>query len=200
MRAACLFAPVLWALALGSCRPEPANVQLPAAARKKTGAGLAAGDSLEIRVFDEDRFDGEYQVADDGTIKFPMVGSLAVRGLDKDAVAGLIEDKLADGYLIDPHVTVQVKQRENREVSVLGQVNKAGSLDFRDGLTIVQAVSLAGGLTTFAAPRRVKLTRRTGNGDETVTFEVSLSAIIDGRSEDLVLKPGDIVFVPESRI
>jgi hypothetical protein len=178
MRVACLFAPVLMALALGSCRPEPANVRLPEAARKKTGAGLAAGDSLEIRVFDEDRFDGEYQVA----------------------VASLIEDNLADGYLIDPHVTVQVKQRENREVSVLGQVNKAGSLDFRDGLTIVQAVSLAGGLTTFAAPRRVKLTRRTGNGDETVTFEVSLSAIIDGRSEDLVLKPGDIVFVPESRI
>jgi protein involved in polysaccharide export with SLBB domain len=151
-------------------------------------------------VFDEERFDGEYQVGEDGAIDFPMVGSLAVRGLDKDAVAHLIEEKLADGYLNNPHVTVQVKQRGNREVSVLGQVNKAGSLDYRDGLTIVQAVSEAGGLTDFAAPKRVKLTRRTGNGDETITFEVSLSAIIEGRAEDLVLRPGDIVFVPETWI
>lgn len=198
-RLACTFGPVLAALSLGSCQPAP-TLQVPEAARKSASAGLAAGDALEIRVFDEERFDGEYQVGEDGAIDFPMVGSLPVRGLDKDAVASLIEQKLADGYLIDPHVTVQVKQRGNREVSVLGQVNKAGSLDYRDGLTMVQAISLAGGLTTFAAPKRVKLTRRTGNGDETITFEISLSSIIDGKSEDLVLRPGDIVFVPESRI
>jgi protein involved in polysaccharide export with SLBB domain len=190
--------PVLLALLAGACRPEP--LKLPDPNQRRTSAGLGAGDTLEIRVFDEERFDGEYQVGEDGAIDFPMVGSLAVRGLDKDAVAHLIEEKLADGYLNSPHVTVQVKQRGNREVSVLGQVNKAGSLDFRDGLTIVQAVSEAGGLTDFAAPKRVKLTRRTGNGDETITFEVSLSAIIEGRAEDLVLRPGDIVFVPETWI
>ena len=60
---------------------------------------------------------------------------------------------------------------------------------------------LAGlGLGAFAAPARVKVTRRTGVGDETVTFEVSLPAIVNGKAEDLVLRPGDIVFVPESRI
>lgn len=192
--------PVLLALSLGSCRPSQPPPQLPESARKSASAGLAPGDALDIRVFDEDRFDGEYQVGEDGAIDFPMVGSLPVRGLDKDRVAQLIEQKLADGYLIAPHVTVQVKQRGNREVSVLGQVQKAGSLDYRDGLSLVQAVSLAGGLSDFAAPKRVKLTRRTGNGDETVTFEVSLSAIIDGKADDIVLRPGDIVFVPESRI
>lgn len=190
-------AAVMIALALG-CRSEP--LKLPETSQRRASAGLSAGDALEIRVFDEDRFDGEYQVGEDGAIDFPMVGSLQVRGLDKDAVARLIEQKLADGYLNAPHVTVQVKQRGNREVSVLGQVNKAGSLGYRDGLTIVQAVSEAGGLTDFAAPKRVKLTRRTGNGEETITFEVSLSAIIEGRAEDLVLRPGDIVFVPETWI
>lgn len=189
--------PVMLALLLG-CRSEP--LKLPDGSQRRASAGLAPGDALEIRVFDEERFDGEYQVGEDGAIDFPMVGSLAVRGLDKDAVAHMIEEKLADGYLNNPHVTVQVKQRGNREVSVLGQVNKAGSLDYRDGLTIVQAISEAGGLSEFAAPKRVKLTRRTGNGDETITFEVSLSAIIEGRAEDLVLRPGDIVFVPETWI
>lgn len=189
--------PVLLALLLG-CRSEP--LKLPDKSQRRASAGLSPGDALEIRVFDEERFDGEYQVGEDGAIDFPMVGSLPVRGLDKDAVARVIEEKLADGYLNNPHVTVQVKQRGNREVSVLGKVNKAGSLDYRDGLTIVQAISEAGGLSEFAAPKRVKLTRRTGNGDETITFEVSLSAIIEGRAEDLVLRPGDIVFVPETWI
>lgn len=190
---------VLTALSFGSgvacTRPPPAVAPEPV-----PHAGLRPGDELDIRVFDEDRFNGTYAVAEDGTIDFPMVGGVAVVGLTKDQVARQIETRLADGYLNHPHVVVQVKERVNREVSVLGQVNEAGSLGWRDGLTLVQAVSLAGGLTPYAAPQRVKLTRRTGRGDETVTFEVSLSAIVDGRAEDMVLRPGDIVFVPESRI
>jgi len=172
----------------------------PESARAAASSAVRPGDALEIRVFDEDRFGGEYQVGDDGAIDFPMVGSLDVTGRTKDEVARLLEQALADGYLNNPQVSVQVKQRGNREVSVLGQVNKSGSLDYRDGLTVVQAVSLAGGLGAFAAPGRVKVTRRTGVGDETVTFEVSLPAIVNGKAEDLVLRPGDIVFVPESRI
>ncbi len=189
----------LAALTSGACSPQipPAP---PDSARSAASAGLGPGDALDIRVFDEDRFDGEYQVGDDGQISFPLVGGVDVRGKTKDEVARLLEHKLADGYLKNPQVSVQVKQRGNREVSVLGQVNEAGSIDYRDGLSLVQAISLAGGLGAFAAPTRVKVTRRTGVGDQTVTFEVSLSAIFNGKTEDLVLRPGDIVFVPESRI
>lgn len=185
--------------ALAACHPE-VPPEPPESARAAASAGLGPGDALDIRVFDEERFGGEFQVSDDGTIDFPMVGGIDVRGKTKDEVARLLEQRLADGYLKNPQVSVQVKQRGNREVSVLGQVNEAGSIDYRDGLSLVQAVSLAGGLSAFAAPTRVKVTRRTGRGEETVTFEVSLSAIFNGKAEDLVLRPGDIVFVPESRI
>jgi len=185
--------------ALAACHPE-LPPEPPESARAAASAGLGPGDALDIRVFDEDRFGGEFQVGDDGAIDFPMVGSLDVTGKTKDEVARLLEQRLADGFLNNPQVSVQVKQRGNREVSVLGQVNKAGSFDYRDGLTVVQAVSLAGGPGAFAAPARVKVTRRTGVGDETVTFEVSLPAIFNGKAEDVVLRPGDIVFVPESRI
>jgi len=185
-------------LSLGTaCNRGPLRVDAPVVAPH---AGLRPGDELDIRVFDEDRFNGTYAVAEDGTIDFPMVGGVPVTGFTKDEVARQIEARLADGYLNHPHVVVQIKERGNREVSILGQVNEAGSLGWRDGLTLVQAVSLAGGLTPFAAPARVKLTRRTGRGEETVTFEVSLSAIVDGRAEDMVLRPGDIVFVPETRL
>lgn len=188
---------VLGLAAVLACTRAPARPP-EAVAAAPPSANLSPGDELEIRVFDEDRFNGPYTVAEDGTIDFPMVGSVLVTGLTKDQVARHLEAQLADGYLNHPHVVVQVKERGNREVSVLGQVNKAGSIGWRDGLTLVQAVSLAGGLTPFASPARVKLTRRTGRGEETTTVEVSLTAIVDGRTEDLILRPGDIVFVPES--
>ena len=177
-------------------RPPPPTLAPPPAARES----LAPGDELEVRVFDEKRFDGAYEVHDDGTIDFPLVGSVDVAGKSAAEVGRLLEARLADGYLQRPQVTVAIKARENREVSVLGQVNEPGSFAYQDRLTLIQAVSLAGGLTQFAAPRRVKITRRVGSGDATETLEVSLQAIIDGKAEDLSLRPGDIVFIPETRL
>ena len=161
---------------------------------------LATGDELEVRVFDEDRFDGTYEVQADGTIDFPYLGGIVVKGKTAAEAAELVEARLADGYLHHPQVTVTIKVRGNREVSVLGQVKDPGSFAFQERLTLVQALSLAGGLTEFAAPRRVSITRRTGTGEQTTTFEVSLTEIIKGDAEDLSLRPGDIVFVPETRI
>jgi len=160
---------------------------------------LASGDELDVRVFDEERFDGVYEVQADGTIDFPYLGGIVVKEKTAAEAAQLIETRLADGYLHHPQVTVTIKVRGNREVSVLGQVNDPGSFPFQERLTLVQALSLAGGLNELAAQRRVRITRPTGDG-ETTTIEVSISAIIDGDADDLSLRPGDIVFVPETRI
>lgn len=184
-------------LTAASCRPPPP--ELPSAP-VQTREILATGDTLDVRVFDEERFDGVYEVQADGTIDFPYLGGIVVRGKTAAETAELVETRLADGYLLHPQVTVTIKVRGNREVSVLGQVKDPGSLAFQERLTLVQALSLAGGLTEFAAPRRVRITRRTGEGDATSTFEVSLTEIIKGDAEDLSLRPGDIVFVPETRI
>lgn len=198
LRRACgLAAALAGGLGGSACRPEPSAARPPPAPPREI---LAAGDELEVRVFDEKRFDGVYEVQADGKIDFPYVGSVEVAGKTAADAARLLEERLADGYLHRPQVTVTIKTRENREVSVLGQVNEPGSFPFQERLTLVQAVSLAGGLSQFAAPRRVRISRRIGEGDATDTFEVSLKAIVDGDAEDLLLLPGDIVFVPESRI
>jgi protein involved in polysaccharide export with SLBB domain len=81
---------------------------------------------------------------------------------------------------------------------VLGQVKDPGSYGFKERLTLVQAISLAGGLTAVASRRKVKLIRETANGRE--TFEIDLRRILDSKQEDLPLEPGDVVFVPESPI
>lgn len=190
------FAWALFLFGLVACRQSlPPLQEVPVQTRE----ALATGDELEVRVFDEERFDGTYEVQADGTIDFPYLGGIVVDGRTAAEVAELIEVRLADGYLHHPQVTVTIKVRGNREVSVLGQVKDPGSLAFQERLTLVQALSLAGGLTEFAAPRRVSITRRTGSGDQTATFEVSLTEIIKGAAEDLSLRPGDIVFVPETR-
>ncbi|MCA9686364.1 MAG: SLBB domain-containing protein, partial [Myxococcales bacterium] len=118
--------------------------------------------------------------------------------LEEGELANMLEQALADGYLKDPHVTVILTERENLEVSVLGEVEKPGSFPFAEKLTLVQAISDAGGLTDVAHKRRIRLTRKTPAGPQ--TYEVSVKAITDGREPDILLQPGDIIFVPESPI
>ena len=147
-----------------------------------------------VRVFGEEDIGGAFQVQEDGTIDFPLIGRIDVRAKTQGELANMLEQALADGYLKDPHVTVILTERENLKVSVLGQVQKPGTFAYVEKLTLVQAISEAGGLNDLAYARRVKLTRQgpTGVG----TYEVSVKAITEGREVDILLQPGDIIFVP----
>lgn len=175
------------------------HTQLPKAATPTEKVPFAVGDTFEVRVFGEETLSGEQQVLDDGTINFPLLGAIAAEGRTQAELSREIEEKLADGYLRNPHVTIVIKERAMlEEISVLGQVQKPGTFSFVDQMTLVQAISNAGGMTPLAAAARVKLTRRTESGRE--TFEISVKAITQGREDDLLLAPGDIIFVPESAI
>jgi protein involved in polysaccharide export with SLBB domain len=117
-------------------------------------------------------------------------------------IAAEIESRLEEGWLRGADVTVRLdtrdEQREKREVSVLGQVKEPGNYPFSEQLTLVQAITVAGGMSPLAQSRKVKLIRQTDKGRQ--TFEVNVNDIIDSRTADLPLAPGDIVFVPESPI
>jgi protein involved in polysaccharide export with SLBB domain len=186
-----------WLLAVATC-PGPTPVESIPPPRTAVNRTLGPGDSLEIRVSDHDELTGEYEVLDDGTIRFPWIESVAVRGKLPSEVGEDIEKQLADGWLRDPQVSVRVLTRQNREVSVLGQVKEPGSFPYKERLTLVQAISLAGGMNPLAQAKRVKLIRETEKGPQ--TFEIDVTQIIERGGQDLVLEPGDIVFVPESPI
>jgi protein involved in polysaccharide export with SLBB domain len=183
---------VLLAGALGCVEPD--HSLIPPAQPVEVTSGLAIGDRFEVRIFSEPDIGGGFQVQEDGSIDFPLIGRLSVHGKTQAELAAMIEAKLGDGYLRDPHVTVIVTSRENLEVSVLGEVGRPGTFPYVEKLTLVQAISDAGGLTELAQTRRVKLTRKGPQG--TGTYEVSVKAITDGRAEDILLQPGDIIFVP----
>ena len=167
-------APMIWlALIVGApatcSAPAPVPAELVAPAEVPT-ARFVPGDVFEMRVFGEAELSGDYQVQDDGTVNFPLVGRLHVEGLTQAEAGDLLEARLGDGFLKRPNVTIVVLERQNLEVSVLGQVNAPGTFAFTEQLTLVQAISQAGGLSPLAAARRVKITRRTSTGPR--TFEV----------------------------
>jgi protein involved in polysaccharide export with SLBB domain len=186
----------LWLL-LSACF-EPDHSLIPPAQPVEITSGLTAGDVFEVRVFGQEHLGGQFQVQEDGTIVVPLLGPIEVTGKTKAEVAQLLEQLFGDGYLRDPHVTVVMTERENLEVIVHGQVQRPGTFQYVEKLTLVQAISEAGGLNELGHSRRIKLTRKGPNGDG--TYDVSLKAITEGREPDILLQPGDIIFVPMAPI
>lgn len=157
---------------------------------------LGAGDVFEVRVFGEKDLSGKYQVAPDGTIHFPFIGLVAVGGKEAPSVAEEIALRLKDGgFLNDPQVSVFVEQSNSKRISVLGAVAKPGTLPIVPGMTVVQAVSQAGGFTNLASKDDTVVTRRV---DGTLKkYRIYVSEIARGEASDFPLRAGDIVFVPE---
>lgn len=181
-----------------ACDKPVTDVELPPPTSKKTDA-VREGDKLSIVVRGQEDLSGDYSVGDEGEFRFPRIGVVSAAGRKPPDIASEIETRLSDGWLRDPQVTVLVTERQNpEEVTVLGSVKEQGSYAHDGQLTLMRAISLAGGMTPEANRRKVKLTRDTDAGRRTV--EVDVQAIIDGRIRDIPVAPGDIIVVPESAI
>ncbi len=156
---------------------------------------------FEIRVFNQAEMSNAYSVSAQGTIQFPLIGDVAVSGKTPEEVEIDIRDRLADGYLKNPQVSILVKEIRSRKVSVFGQVRRPGTLSFSDGMTIVEAVSQAGGFTGMAKKNGVTVTRQTEEQEGAKTKEekytVPVERIGKGSAANFYLRPGDVIFVPE---
>lgn len=160
------------------------------------GAALGSGDVIEVRVYQEKELTGLYRIGAEGSFDFPLVGRVEAGGLTPGELADQLTGQLKDGYLRDPQVSVFVKEFNSKKVFVLGEVSKPGTFKYEDQMTIVQALTLAGGLKALAARNRVVLTRVV-EGEER-KYVVPFEEISVGKAPNVVLQPGDIIFVPES--
>lgn len=157
---------------------------------------LGPGDSFEVAVYNEKELSGKYQVADDGMINFPLVGQLKVAGKTPGVIAREIQDALRDKQILkNPSVSLFVVEYASKRVNVVGAVAKPGSISWMSGMSIVQAISMAGGLTPLAASNDTIVTRQ--KGDQPTRYKVHVGYIAEGRERDFTLLNGDIVFVPE---
>jgi polysaccharide export outer membrane protein len=156
---------------------------------------LGAGDVFRIVVFGEKDLTGRYRVSAAGTIDYPLIGTLQVGGLTPPEIAALVRQKLAAGFLKDPHVSVFVKAYDSKKISVFGQVQKPGTFGYVNNMSIVEAITLAGGFTPIASKNAITVTRV--EGGKSRRFTVRVEEIGEGSASNYLLRPGDIVFVPE---
>jgi len=161
---------------------------------------IGADDRVQVTVWRNPELSTTVPVRPDGKISIPLIGDVQAGGSTPEALAALIKQKLSS-YIREPSVAVIVIELRSHEflsrVRVTGAVRTPRSMPYRQGMTVLDAVLEAGGLNEFAAPNRSKLYRKTK--DKTNVFDIELGGILNkGQLEtNLVLRPGDVVTVPE---
>lgn len=157
---------------------------------------LNPGDVLTISVWKEEGLDREVVVLPDGTIAFPLAGHLQAAGETPEAVQQQVAERLQP-YIPDAVVTVSVKQASGNFVYVLGQVRQPGAFPVGGMIDVMQALSLAGGLTPFASRHHIVILRR--DGDKQISVPFDYADVEDGEALDsnVELRSGDVVVVPE---
>ena len=157
---------------------------------------LGPGDVFSVRVYGEDAMAGSHQVAPDGTINFPLLGAVQVNGLEPTEVAEKIQNELrARDMMRDPQVSVYVEKYVSKRVSVVGAVANPGTFPLEPGMTVVQAISMAGGFSSLADRDGAVVTRRVG--EEIIRYRVPVARVTKGQAEDIEVAAGDIIFIPE---
>jgi len=190
---------MLFVPACDACQEAPAtgyedlNKQI---SEELTKVGLGPGDVFEVTVYGEEKLSGTHRIAPDGAIQFPLINRVVVEGMTANEIAEELRTRLKDGYLREPSVSVFIKEYSSKKVFVLGEVQRPGTFPFTAGMNIVEAVTLAGGFKDSANTNYVIVTRHMPDGDKRIP--VPVEKITEGVAQNLVLQPGDIVFVRDT--
>ncbi|MBN4063651.1 polysaccharide biosynthesis/export family protein [Cardiobacterium sp. AH-315-I02] len=156
---------------------------------------IGPGDVLNISVWKEEGMQLEVLVRPDGGITFPLAGEIQAGGLTTKALTDELVEKLKR-YIPHPNVTVSVLRSESNKIYVIGKVNRPGEFTATGYLDVLQALTMAGGLTPFADADEIKIIRRTGTGTIMKIFDYD--EVVSGERLDMniILKAGDTVVVP----
>jgi polysaccharide export outer membrane protein len=184
----------LAALSFVGCGAPIQQVEQPAVTLQGELA-LGPGDTFDVRVFGEPDLTGTYRVADDGTIDYPLIGQIKLEGMEPHDAATFVATKLKEKYLRHPQVSILVKEQPSKKINVIGQVAKPGTYAYESNMSIIEAISKAGGFTPIAARNKTTITR-IDHGNK-VTVEAAVADIGEGRAQNVSLRPGDIISVPE---
>jgi polysaccharide export outer membrane protein len=151
-------------------------------------------DVLRISVWENPELSLDVVVRPDGMISVPLLQDVKAEGMTAGEVAAVIQRNLL-AYIKDPSVSVIVLQVNASKFFVIGYVKTPGVFPLRGDVSVLQAISLAGGFTDFASPRKIRLVRNAGHRQEVRV--VNYYDIIDrGGQGNYLLKPGDTIVVP----
>ncbi len=169
---------------------------LPASAQETAGDyTLHAGDSITVSVWKELELQRKVIIRPDGKFSFPLAGEVQAAGRSADEIRVDIEGKLKK-YIPEAVVAVMVEDVSGNRIYVIGQVTKPGMYVMNPELTVLQALSLAGGGTPFAKLGNISVIRGKGTAQKTLPFRYD--QVIEGKSlqQNVTLESGDVVLVP----
>ncbi len=171
-----LFLLAVLALPAAAEEPEPQEVL-------EREYQLDSGDRLEIKVYGQDDLAGEFRVDGSGNISFPLIGEVSAKGLSLRELEQRLIERLKDGYLVDPRVSMEVLNY--RPFYILGEVNAPGEYEYVSGINLFNAVAMAGGYTHRARRGQAEITR--SNPEK----------VIDDADHSTVVMPGDVIYIRE---
>lgn len=181
---------------------------LASAAQAQSGYKIKRGDTLTIEVLENENLNRSALVLPDGSINFPLAGGVAAAGRTVDQVRSDLTNALTPSFASQPQVfvsvnalaepavsTAAVTTRAVRAVYVMGEITTPGKLEASRSTTLLQALAQAGGLTRFAADKRIQLRR----GDKIYLYNYRTNGG-SGITGSTVLVPGDVIVVPQRRL
>lgn len=152
-------------------------------------------DVLNVNVWKETELSGQVAVRPDGKISLALLSDVQAAGYPPTKLASDIAEKLKQ-YVTDPRVTVTVVQMNSRKIFIMGEVSRAGAFPMLPNMTLMQALSSAGGFSPYANTKKMYLLR-TENGKQT-KMPINYKALISGNApeQNIPLKPGDTIVIP----
>ncbi len=150
---------------------------------------VGTGDKLSIVVYEHADLSMDVRIGGDGSIKLPFLGRIKVTGLTTGEISKKITKLYVDEeYLVNPQIIVSINEFKSRKASILGQVKKPGRYELDEDTTIMILITMASGYTGKASKKNANLIRKI-NGKRIIEKKVDL---------DKLVKPGDIIIIPES--
>jgi polysaccharide biosynthesis/export protein len=197
------FSQILLGLAAAAVISAGSAAAQEAVVPQDQGYRINGGDLLHISVYGEPNLDKDVPVQPDGGVAFPLVGNLNARGMTLHELQQKIAANLRESQyfpnITDNEVTVSMVKATGNSVSVVGQVKAPGTFAYDTRLDVMQALSLAGGLTPFASKSKIKILRRDQAGTQTAIL-FDYSDVEDGEQleKNILLQGGDVVVVPQA--
>jgi polysaccharide export outer membrane protein len=184
------------ALAGVACKDNPPAIYPTVAPFDEAQMPLGSGDKISLTVYYGSKdIKAQYTIDTAGDIEVQYIGTIKVMGKTTRQVQTEIRERLADGFINDPIVSITLMEINSQKLSVFGQVARSGPMKFTPGLTITEAIASSGGFAPLARKNMVKVTRTVEGKKE--TYKIPVEMIAEGRRPNFPLMPGDEVFVPE---
>ena len=172
----------------------PSNTSVSA----PSGYTLSANDQVAVEVFGEDELRTAGRLSADGNLSLPLLGSVHLGGLTLGQATARLTELYGRDYLVNPKVNVSLAGYAKRRFTMLGQINRPGSYEMPEGssagIDLLEAVAMAGGYTRIAAPERISVRRKSGNGDQVLRINGKQIA----KGGGFRVEPGDTVTIGES--